>query len=71
MNDDIKTLSLQVGDPLFLTPYIESGDIETGKSLASVDWSLLQVNNSKPIAIYEIRTETLKLKLSLGFLQTV
>jgi len=31
-----------VGDPLFLTPYIESGDIETGRSLASVDWSLLQ-----------------------------
>ena len=33
----------QVGDPLFLTPYIESGDIETARSLASVDWNLLQV----------------------------
>ena len=33
----------QVGAPLFLTPYIESGDIETARSLASVDWSLLQV----------------------------
>ena len=32
-----------MGDPLFLTPYIESGDIETARSLASVDWNLLQV----------------------------
>merc|ERR1711923_162476 len=32
----------QVGEPLYLTPYIESGDIETGRSLAQVDWTLLE-----------------------------
>jgi len=31
-----------VGNPLYLTPYIESGDIETGRDLARVDSSLLQ-----------------------------
>ena len=30
-----------VGEPLFLTPYIEAGDLETARSLASVDASLL------------------------------
>ena len=29
-------------EPLYLTPYIESGDIETGQSLAAVDWTLLE-----------------------------
>ena len=29
-------------EPLYLTPYIESGDIETGRSLAPVDWTLLE-----------------------------
>ena len=32
----------QVGEPLFLTQYINSGDIETGRSMAQVDWTLLQ-----------------------------
>ena len=32
-----------VGDPLYLTPYIEAGDVETGRSLARVDSSLLEV----------------------------
>ena len=32
----------QVGEPLYLTPYIENGDIETGRSLAQVDWTLLE-----------------------------
>ena len=33
----------EVGEePLYLTPYIESGDIETGKALALVDWTLLE-----------------------------
>ena len=32
----------QVGEPLFLTPYIESGDIATAQSMALVDWTLLQ-----------------------------
>jgi len=30
-----------VGEPLYLTPYIESGDIETGRAMSSVDTSLL------------------------------
>ena len=30
-----------VGEPLFLTPYIEAGDLETARSLSSVDASLL------------------------------
>ena len=34
--------SEQVGEPLFLTPYIESGDIDTGRSLAAVDYTLLE-----------------------------
>ena len=29
-------------EPLYLTPYIDSGDIETGRSLALVDWTLLE-----------------------------
>ena len=32
----------QVGEPLFLTPYIDIGDIETGRALAAVDPSLLE-----------------------------
>merc|ERR1719242_2030179 len=32
----------QVGEPLFLTPYIESGDIEAGREMAKVDWSQLE-----------------------------
>ena len=32
----------QIGEPLYLTPYIESGDIEMGRSLAQVDWTLLE-----------------------------
>merc|ERR1712198_504969 len=31
-----------VGEPLYLTPYIESGELETGRNLARVDSSLLQ-----------------------------
>merc|ERR1712183_889633 len=31
-----------VGDPLFLTPYIESGDVETGRAMARVDSTLLE-----------------------------
>ena len=31
-----------VGSPLFLTPYIESGDVETGREMARVDSSLLE-----------------------------
>merc|ERR1719234_2664123 len=31
-----------VGEPLFLTPYIESGDIATGQAMAAVDLTLLQ-----------------------------
>ena len=34
--------SRQVGEPLFLTPYIQGGDIEGGQKAAQVDWSLLQ-----------------------------
>ena len=34
--------SREVGEPLFLTPYIQSGDIEGGQEAAKVDWSLLQ-----------------------------
>ena len=30
------------GDPLFLTPYIESGDLEGGRAAAKVDSSALQ-----------------------------
>merc|ERR1711915_335722 len=37
----------QVGEPLFLTPYIESGDIVTGRSMALVDWNLLQGLNEE------------------------
>ena len=32
----------QVGEPLFLTPYIDIGDIDTGRALAAVDPSLLE-----------------------------
>jgi len=31
-----------VGEPLFLTPYIEAGDVETARSLARVDATLLE-----------------------------
>merc|ERR1712198_604521 len=31
-----------VGEPLYLTPYIESGELETGRNLARVDSSLLE-----------------------------
>ena len=37
-----KASAEQVGEPLFLTPYIESGDIDTGRSLAAVDYTLLE-----------------------------
>jgi len=30
-----------VGEPLYLTPYIESGDVDTGKALSSVDSTML------------------------------
>ena len=39
-----KPNATQVGEPLFLTPYINGGDIETGRSMAQVDWSMLQGN---------------------------
>jgi len=29
-------------EPLYLTPYIESGDLETGRSLSVVDWTQLE-----------------------------
>ena len=32
-----------MGEPLFLTPYIEAGDVETARSLARVDATLLEV----------------------------
>jgi len=31
-----------VGSPLYLTPYIESGDVETGREMSKVDNSMLQ-----------------------------
>ena len=34
--------SREVGEPLFLTPFIQNGDIEAGRELAKVDSSLLQ-----------------------------
>jgi len=37
----------QIGEPLYLTPYIESGDIEMGRSLAKVDWTLLEGLNGE------------------------
>ena len=36
-----------VGEPLFLTPYIEAGDLETARSLARVDASLLEVKRMR------------------------
>ena len=35
-----------VGEPLYLTPYIEAGDIDTAKEMAMVDSSLLEVLRS-------------------------
>ena len=37
----------QVGEPLFLTPYIQSGDLEAGREAARVDSSLLQGLNQE------------------------
>jgi len=41
-----KTRVEDVGEPLLLTPYIESGDVETGRNLARVDSSLLEGTHS-------------------------
>ena len=35
-----------VGEPLFLTPYIEAGDLETARGLARVDATLLEGSHS-------------------------
>merc|ERR1711970_610147 len=37
-----KTREEDVGSPLFLTPYIDSGDVETGRAMARVDTTMLQ-----------------------------
>ena len=37
-----KTREEDVGSPLYLTPYIESGDVETGREMARVDTTMLQ-----------------------------
>lgn len=35
-----------MGDPLYLTPYIQSGDVETGRLMAKVTDELLGVENT-------------------------
>ena len=35
----------EVGDPLYLTPLIEAGDIEAAREMARVDSSLLEVSH--------------------------
>jgi len=37
-----KARAEDVGEPLFLTPYVESGDVETGRQMARVDSTLLE-----------------------------
>jgi len=41
-----------VGEPLYLTPYIESANIETGRDLARVDPSLLQGHHNQTLESY-------------------
>ena len=41
-NDPPSNLEKVGEEPLYLTPYIESGDIETGQAMALVDWTLLE-----------------------------
>ena len=37
-----KARAEDVGEPLFLTPYVDSGDVETGRQMARVDSTLLE-----------------------------
>jgi len=41
-----------VGEPLYLTPYVESGNLETGRELAKVDSSLLQGSHNQSLESY-------------------